>query len=234
MAKYKEGKEILLYGVADEIRVPEIRVRYNRGKKLPKINDSQGTYNFFKQVIGMDISVQEHMVVLFLDNSLNILGYYKHTIGTPTASLIDIPMILGVALKVLARNIIIGHNHPSNTSRPSESDRQLTKEMADAAKTIKLKVLDHIIITKDNGYYSFADSDHVLEGIGSNLVSIEQQLRKEIFEQLSSVTSINAPNVYRMIQTESGYRNIEQRIINLVIWDRITPSACIPQIENEL
>ncbi len=62
----------------------------------------------------------------------------------------------------------------------------------------------------------------------------EMELRNEILEQLSKVTSSNAPKVFNMLQTESGYRNIEQRIINLVIRDRITPSACIPQIENEL
>ena len=64
--------------------------------------------------------------------------------------------------------------------------------------------------------------------------NIEKQLRQEIFEQLSNVTTSNAPKVFKLTQTESGYRNVEQRIINLVIRDRITPSACIPQIENEL
>ena len=62
----------------------------------------------------------------------------------------------------------------------------------------------------------------------------ENAIRHEILEQLSKVNESNAPKVYKMIQTESGYRNIEQRIIGIVIRDRITPSACIPQIENEL
>jgi uncharacterized protein (UPF0297 family) len=62
----------------------------------------------------------------------------------------------------------------------------------------------------------------------------ENVLRHEILEQLSKVTESNAPKVYKMLQTKSGYRNIEQRIIGIVIRDRITPSACIPQIENEL
>lgn len=63
---------------------------------------------------------------------------------------------------------------------------------------------------------------------------IENALRHEILEQLSKVTQSNAPKIYKMIQTESGYRNIEQQIIGMVIRERITPSACIPQIENEL
>ncbi|MFP4060054.1 MAG: hypothetical protein ACLFUC_06185 [Bacteroidales bacterium] len=105
--------------------------------------------------------------------------------------------------------------------------------MSKAVKPVKLILLDHIIVTKTNGFYSFADN-HLLSGISKVDTSMEQQLRQEIFEQLSKVNASNAPNVFKLIQTESGYRNVEHRIINLVIRDRITPSACIPQIENEL
>ncbi len=233
MGKYKQGREVILFGTEDKIQVPEIRVRYNRGKDHTKIKDSKGTYEFLLKIYGRNISIQEQMIALFLDNSLNILGYYKHTIGTPTASLIDIPMILGIALKSLARNIILSHNHPSENAIPSDSDKKITEQMSKAVRPIKLILLDHIIVTKNNGFYSFADN-HQLTGISKDNNSIEQQLRHEIFEQLSNVTVSNAPKVFRLIQSESGYRNVEQRIINLVIRDRITPSACIPQIENEL
>lgn len=234
MAKYQEGKEILLYGVAEKIQVPEIRVRYNKGKELPKIKDSKSTYELLKKIYGRDISIQEQMVILFFDNSLNVLGYYKHTKGTPVGTMIDIPMVLGIAVKAMARSILLSHNHPSNNPNPSEADRKITTDLKNAAKVLKLNLLDHIIVTKDNGYYSIADTERILEGLGTAEQTIEQQLRQEIFEQLSKVNFSNAPKVFRLIQTESGYRNIEQRIINLVIRDRITPSASIPQIENEL
>lgn len=234
MTKYKEGQEILLYGVSEIIRVPEIRVRYNKGKELPKIKDSKSTYALLKKIYGREISIQEQMVVLFLDNSLNVLGYYKHTKGTPVGVMVDIPMILGIAVKAMARFIVLAHNHPSGKCEPSEADRKITVDMKKAAKILKLEVLDHIIVTKDNSYYSIADRERILDGLGQTDNSIELQLRQEIYEQLKTVTPANAPKVHELIQSESGYRNVEQRIINLVIRDRITPSACIPQIENEL
>jgi DNA repair protein RadC len=235
MANYQKGKEIILYGVTDEIRVPEIRVRYNRGKVFKQIKTSDDTYEFLKKVYGNDISIQEQMVILFLDNSLNILGYYRHTTGTPTASLIDIPMVMGIALKAMARSIIVSHNHPSGIAKPSEVDRKITSELVNAAKSNRLKMLDHIIVTKDNGYYSFADNlEFSLAGFSKDGLTTETQLRQEIFDQLSRVTSKNAPKIHKMIQTESGYRNVEQRIITMVVRDKITPSACIPQVENEL
>jgi len=63
---------------------------------------------------------------------------------------------------------------------------------------------------------------------------MEQQLRTEIMAQLKRVTSMNAPNVWKLIQTESGYRDMENRIIRMVATEGLTPSACIPHIENEL
>jgi len=64
--------------------------------------------------------------------------------------------------------------------------------------------------------------------------NIENQLRNEIYEQLKQVRKEACPNIYERIQTESGYMQIESMIINMVINDHITPSACIPQIESEL
>lgn len=235
MANYKEGKEIVLYGVTDEIRVPEIRIRYNRGKTFRKIKGSHDTYEFLQKVYGKDISIQEQMVILFMDNSLNILGYYRHTTGTPTASLIDIPMIMGIANKALARSVILSHNHPSGNKNPSENDRKVTSGLVQAARANRLTVLDHIIVTKDNGYYSFTDNqDSSLAGFSKDGLITETQLRQEILNQLNRVTAKNTPKIYKMIQTESGYRNVEQRIITMVVRDKITPSACIPQVENEL
>ena len=63
---------------------------------------------------------------------------------------------------------------------------------------------------------------------------MEHQLRTEIMSQLKRVTSMNAPNVWKLIQTESGYRDMENRIIRMVATEGLTPSACIPHIENEL
>jgi hypothetical protein len=64
--------------------------------------------------------------------------------------------------------------------------------------------------------------------------SLEQQLRAEIMAQLKKVNTLNAPNVWQLIQSESGYRDMENRMIRMVAVEGLTPSACIPHIENEL
>ena len=40
------------------------------------------------------------------------------------------------------------HNHPSSKLKPSQSDKDLTKKLADAARFFDMKILDHIILTR--------------------------------------------------------------------------------------
>jgi len=54
--------------------------------------------------------------------------------------------------------IILCHNHPSGTLRPSNSDISLTKKIKAAGEVMDIKILDHLIITQKK-YYSFADEN---------------------------------------------------------------------------
>jgi hypothetical protein len=64
--------------------------------------------------------------------------------------------------------------------------------------------------------------------------NIEKQLRDEIHRVLQNVDTSNAPRIHSAIKTERGYKQIEARIINMVIDDQLTPSACIPHLERQL
>lgn len=240
---YKALPEVVLYGdLRKDIQIPEIKIRYNKGKAFTKISSSKEVYEFLKKVYGRSIGIQENFVLLLADNALNIFGYYKHTVGTPTATMADIPMLLGIVLKSMARSFIVSHNHPSGNTQPSDADKSLTRILKNAADAMQLSMLDHIIVTKDNGYYSFADertlSGISLEGIKKDAPAgtLEKRLRKEIFDQLQKVNKnkMLTPKIYDLIQSENGYSWVEKRIISMVIQDGITISACIPQIENEL
>jgi DNA repair protein RadC len=236
---YPVQKEVVLYGdFRKDIQIPEIKVRFNKGKVFDKINNSASTAAFLKRVYGRSIDLQEHFVLLLFDNSLNIIGYYKHTVGTPVSTLADIPMLIGVALKAMARSIIVSHNHPSGNPKPSQADIDLTKQINKAAKAVSISFLDHIIITKNNGYTSLADQGLMsLSGLGNvNPAKIEDELRFEVFQQLKKASENPGmtPNISKLLKTKSGYEWMERRIIQMMINDSITASACIPQIESEL
>ena len=60
------------------------------------------------------------------------------------------------ALELGAVALILAHNHPSGTLKPSTADKQITQKLKSAAEALDLKVLDHLIITEKE-YFSFAD-----------------------------------------------------------------------------
>ena len=53
--------------------------------------------------------------------------------------------------------MIMCHNHPSGNTDPSESDQKITQKLKEAGATMDIQLLDHIILTPDGSYYSFAD-----------------------------------------------------------------------------
>ncbi len=60
------------------------------------------------------------------------------------------------------------------------------------------------------------------------------QLRENIKTALATVTPANSPIIYKLIQTESGYKNVEDMIITRMTQNGFSASACIPHLEREL
>nr|WP_255586158.1 JAB domain-containing protein [Wolbachia endosymbiont of Tribolium confusum] len=50
----------------------------------------------------------------------------------------------------------MSHNHPCGSLRPSEEDLAVTKKLAEACKTIEIRLYDHIIVTSKS-YLSFKE-----------------------------------------------------------------------------
>jgi len=65
-------------------------------------------------------------------------------------------LTMKTAIQFGAVGIILAHNHPSGTLKPSNADKQLTKKLKTAGESLDIKVLDHLIIT-EKAYFSFAD-----------------------------------------------------------------------------
>ncbi len=98
----------------------------------------------------------EVFAVLFL-NRANKLNHFKIiSEGGITGTVADPRLILKTALEENAVNIVLCHNHPSGSLKPSRADEELTQKIKAAARFFDITVLDHIIVSED-GYYSFAD-----------------------------------------------------------------------------
>ena len=155
---YSTVPEIVL-GETPEIDVPELAVSYTRSGKrqFGKITSSKDAADFIRNTFGEgQVELQEQFIVLYLNQANEIIGYYKHSKGAINATVADIRIVLATALKALAVSMVIAHNHPSGNLKPSRADEQLTDKIKQSSTLMDVKLLDHIIVTKD-GYYSFAD-----------------------------------------------------------------------------
>ncbi len=174
---YPETPEIVLGKIAD-VEVPELKVSYTRdtGKFIAgKIGSAVDTANFLRTTFHKgELQLQESIVVLYLNQSNRIIGYYRHSKGSITSATADIRIILGTALKCAAVALIICHNHPSGNLSPSKADELLTQKIKEAALFMEIKLLDHIVVTNEE-YFSFAEQGLLgLEGIKK----LEENLEK--------------------------------------------------------
>ncbi len=98
----------------------------------------------------------EVFAVLFLNRANRINHFEVVSQGGITGTVADPRIILKKALEQEAVSIILCHNHPSGSLRPSRADEELTQKIKEAARYFDIKVIDHIIVS-ERGYYSFAD-----------------------------------------------------------------------------
>lgn len=98
----------------------------------------------------------EVFAVLFLNRANKINEFKIISEGGITGTVADPRIILKKALEEDAVSLILCHNHPSGSLKPSRADEELTYKIKEAAKFFDIKVLDHLIVS-DDGYYSFAD-----------------------------------------------------------------------------
>ena len=133
--------------------------RRRRGEdapKIEKIGSSKDAYHILHPMLGE--LEHEEFWILFLNNSNKVLHKAQLSKGGITGTLVDVRIVMKQALELGAVAIILAHNHPSGTLRPSAADKQITQKIKTASETLDIKVLDHLIITQKS-YYSFADEN---------------------------------------------------------------------------
>ena len=121
-----------------------------------KITSSKSVFELMQPIIG-ELPHEEFWIV-YLNNSNKVIQKNQLSKGGITGTLVDVRLALKTALEVGATGIILAHNHPSGTLKPSNSDKQLTAKLSTAAQSLDIKVLDHLIIT-EKAYFSFADEN---------------------------------------------------------------------------
>lgn len=98
----------------------------------------------------------EAFYILLLNRAHRVLGVMKISEGGLSGTVVDQRIIFQCALLSHAQSIVLAHNHPSGTLRPSEADKRLTQKVVKSGLMMDIPILDHLIFTEES-YYSFAD-----------------------------------------------------------------------------
>lgn len=141
------------------MKVAEVKVVYStivKNSDRVKVISSESALQILKPFYEEFMDYKEASFVILLNRSNKVIGVNKISEGGFTGTIVDAKNVFQVALLAGATAMILSHNHPSGTLKPSESDIQITKKIIEFGKMIELPVLDHLILTSE-GYYSFAD-----------------------------------------------------------------------------
>lgn len=94
--------------------------------------------------------------VVYLNKSNKINHFEIISKGGMTSTVVDPRILFKKAFEVEATSIVLCHNHPSGSLKPSRQDEELTNKIKEAGKYLDIQVIDHLIVS-DEGYFSFAD-----------------------------------------------------------------------------
>jgi DNA repair protein RadC len=157
----KEIAEVRGIGLAKAL---QLAAAFELGKRLAQENPSRGkldTPDLVYDLLGPEMRMlsKESLRVILLDSRLRLLRVEEISLGSISECIAHPREVFRPALIHSAFAVILAHNHPSGDPTPSASDVQMSRRMADSAKILQIRLLDHVIIgSPADGrlpYYSF-------------------------------------------------------------------------------
>ena len=131
----------------------ELGKRFLKNKQSQLILSPKDIWNDLKDIRDKK---KEHCVIFYLDVRNQVIKKEVISIGSLNTSLIHPREVFEPAIKNLAGQIILAHNHPSGENQPSEDDLAITNQLVKAGKILGINIVDHVIVTT-GGYYSFKE-----------------------------------------------------------------------------
>ena len=136
--------------------------RCTAGERGMKLSTPQAIADFVREHLGC--SAREHFMAIYLGPRNNVLGVQEVSIGGIDQAQVDPRVLFAGAVSVGASGMIICHNHPSGDATPSQMDISLTRQLVDGGRLLLVKVVDHLIITRDT--YTSMMMQGMMPGMG--------------------------------------------------------------------
>jgi DNA repair protein RadC len=134
------------------------RVRAVEAESVSVVTSKEDVVRLFAPLADLG---HEEFWALYLTSTGRVLDRARLSQGGVRGTVVDHKLVVKRAVELLAPSLILVHNHPSGTARPSREDAAVTATVAQAAGLFDITVVDHIIISK-SGNYSFAENGALL------------------------------------------------------------------------
>ena len=139
---------------AQVIAVFELGRRFFReqSQRLPVIRDPEDVYKLMEHMTRLK---KEELRALYLNSRQVVIREELISLGSENMNIVSPKEIIHPAVELMAKGIIIVHNHPSGELKPSEEDKVFTNNLKEACNIMQVQLLDHLVISS-GGYLSFA------------------------------------------------------------------------------
>lgn len=153
LMKFKGVGEAKAISISSALEIGRRRSAQESVQK-PLITKSEDAFQLLHPFLG-DLPTEEFWAI-YLNQSNKVILKTRLTAGGISQSIVDTRVLFKYGIENFATGIIIAHNHPSGSLKPSHEDIKITKQINDAGHILQIKLLDHLIITQQS-YLSFAD-----------------------------------------------------------------------------
>jgi DNA repair protein RadC len=130
------------------------RRQMESAEERPDLGTATRIYNHMHPVM-QDLDVEEFWILL-MNQNFRLIKKLRIAHGGISEVSVDIRIIIREAVLCNATVLAVCHNHPSGNLRPSLADNELTKSILQACNVMRIKLMDHVIIT-DGNYYSYKE-----------------------------------------------------------------------------
>ena len=138
---------------AQIVAAMELSKRLLNKSEINSIITPKDIWNELKDVRSKN---KEYFIAFYLDVRNYVIKKETISIGTLNASLVHPREVFEPAVRNLAAQIILSHNHPSGDPSPSEEDIKLTRQLIEAGKILGIEIIDHVIVS-EKGFVSIKE-----------------------------------------------------------------------------
>jgi DNA repair protein RadC len=143
------------------VYVRELQVRF-RKRRLRIVPDdrvfttTRDAASVLAEILGREVI--EVCGLLCLSTTRELIGYHELSRGTLDSTIVHPRDVCRTALLANAASIIVGHNHPSGSLKPSADDLLITRRLVAATEVIGVELTDHVIVSASGEFFSFREA----------------------------------------------------------------------------